>query len=101
MARDDVRAAFAAALESGASASRLADAVAEHFPSLRAFTEADDLILVAGETRRLLVRRLGSGLFVTGEVASASASTNMLDEGGEARHDLDGLVDEIAAFANS
>jgi hypothetical protein len=95
------RAAFEAALRSGASAAHLEAAVAAAFPRLQAFREAEDLILVAGESRRLLVRRVGENRFVTGEVASASASTNMLDAGGEAERDLDGLIREIATFANS
>ena len=53
---------------------------------------------VDGESRRLFVRRIGPDRFVTGDVAAASGSTNLLDLGGEAERDLDGLIREIAGF---
>ena len=102
MTRDDLssaKAAFSAALASGAPAAALEPVIGEHFPSLRAFRENDDLVLLEGETRRLFVRRIGSDRFAVGDVAAASGSTNLLDSGGEAERDLDGLVDEIAGFA--
>ena len=95
----NLRDAFAAALGRAAPAASLDGVVAEHFPDLKAFRENDDLILVGGETRRLLVRRLGPDRFTTSDAASASGSTNLLDLGGEAEQDLDGLVDEIRAFS--
>jgi hypothetical protein len=93
------RAAFSAALASGGPAAALEPIVAEYFPSLQAFRENDDLILVESDTRRLLVRRVGPDRFLTGDVAAASGSTNLLDGGGEAERDLDGLIDDIAGFA--
>ena len=56
-------------------------------------------ILLEGETRRLLVRRVGPDRFVMSDLAAASGSTNLLDSGGEREHDLNGLIDEITAFA--
>ncbi len=93
------KAAFSAALGSDVPAAALEPLIPEFFPSLQAFRENDDLILVESDTRRLLVRRVGPDRFVTGDVAAASGSTNLLDAGGEAERDLDGLIDDIAAFA--
>ena len=95
----DLRAALSSALGADAPASGLEAAVAEHFPDLRAFRENDDLILVGSDTRRLLIRRAGLDRFVVSDAASASASTNLLDGGGEAERDLDGLVHAIRTFA--
>ena len=97
----DIRSAFGEAMRSGAPAGSLNDLVESHFPRLQAFREADDLIIMFGTARRLLVRRVGDDRFITCDVASDSASTTMLDRGGEAERDLDGLVREIAAFAES
>jgi hypothetical protein len=96
--QDAVTAAFSAALASGTSATVLEPAIQEHFPSLQVFRENDDLVLVEGESRRLLVRRVGADRFITGDVAAASGSTNLLDLGGEAERDLNGLIHEIAGF---
>ena len=96
--QDAVKAAFSAALASGDSAAALEPAIAEQFPTLQVFQENDDLVLVDGESRRLFVRRIGPDRFVTGDVAAASGSTNLLDLGGEAERDLDGLIREIAGF---
>jgi hypothetical protein len=90
---------LATVLRRNVSAAELDAVVARHFPTLSAFREEDDLILVEGETRRLLVRRIGPDRFVTSDHAAASGSTNLLDAGGEAECDLDGLTDRIAAFA--
>jgi hypothetical protein len=87
------------ALQRNASAAELVEIVPKHFPTLSAFREEDDLILIEGETRRLLIRRIGPDRFVTSDHAAASGSTNALDAGGENECDLDGLTDRIAAFA--
>jgi hypothetical protein len=81
----------------GAAAAELGEVIERHVPGLSAFRENDDLILVESGTRRLLVRRVGDR-FRFAETASASGSTNLLDEGGTER-DLDGLIEEITAFA--
>ena len=80
------------------AAAELGEAIAGRVPELAAFRENDDLILVESGTRRLYVRRLGENRFRFAESAAASGSTNLLDTGG-AERDLDGLVDEIMAFA--
>ena len=90
---------LAAALQRNVTAAELEAIVSKHFPDLNVFRENDDLIIVGVETRRLLVRRTGPDRFVTSDHAAASGSTNLLDAGGEREQDLDGLVDEIAAFA--
>jgi hypothetical protein len=97
--RQAFRTDLTAALQRQGSAAELAAVVAKHFPDLGVYRENDDLILVDGETRRLLIRRVGPERFVTSDHAAASGSTNLLDAGGEAERDLDGLIDEIAAFA--
>jgi hypothetical protein len=66
--------------------------------SLSAFRENDDLILIEG-VRRLLVRRVGDDTFRVSDAAAASGSTNLLDSDAAEERDLDGLIDEIAAFA--
>jgi hypothetical protein len=88
-----------ATLQRNASAAELGAVVSKHFPTLSAFREEDDLVLVEGEARRLLIRRTGPDRFATSDHAAASGSTNLLDAGGEAECDLDGLIDRIAAFA--
>ena len=95
--RQALRNELSALLAQQVAAAELGDAIARHVPELDAFRENDDLILVESGTRRLLVRRVGDR-FRLAETASASGSTNLLDEGGTER-DLDGLVDEIMAFA--
>jgi len=99
----DERQAFkndlAAALQRNVAAAELGTVVSKHFPDLNVFRENDDLIIIDGETRRLLIRRVGPDRFVTSDHAAASGSTNLLDAGGEAERDVDALIDEIAAFA--
>ena len=90
---------LAAVLRRDVTAAELGAIVSRHFPTLSAFRENEDLVLVEGETRRLLIRRVGPDRFVTSDSAAASGSTNLLDVGGEHERDLDGLIDEIAAFA--
>lgn len=97
--RAELKAAFAAALASNAPAAALVPVVPDYFPDLRAFRENDDLVILAGETRRLLVRRIGPDSYRASENAAASGSTNLLDFGGGTDRDLDGLIDEIAGFA--
>jgi hypothetical protein len=88
-----------AVLRRDVAAAELEAVVPKHFPTLRAFRENEDLVLIEGETRRLLIRRVGPDRFATSDHAAASGSTNLLDAGGEAECDLDGLTDRIAAFA--
>ena len=88
-----------AVLRRDVTAAELGAVVSKHFPELNVFRENDDLVIVDGETRRLLIRRVGPDRFVTSDHAAASGSTNLLDLGGEAERDLDALIDEIAAFA--
>jgi hypothetical protein len=99
MTEHSVRDVFASVLKEGGPAASLDDAVSEAFPSLTAFREEDDLVLLAGDTRRLLVRRVGPDRFRTSENAAASGSTNLLDADEGDDRDLDGLIEEIAAFA--
>jgi hypothetical protein len=97
--RHAFRTDLATALQGKVTAAELEPIVSKHFPDLNVFRENDDLIIVGVETRRLLIRRTGADRFVTSDHAAASGSTNLLDTGGEREQDLDGLVDEIAAFA--
>ena len=89
---------LAAALKGEGSAAELESVVPRHFPTLSAFREKDDLILIEG-VRRLMLRRVGPDRFRILDAAAASGSTNLLDAGRGAERDLDGLIDEIAAFA--
>ena len=90
---------FAAVARAGGSAAELVDAVTSAFPTLQAFREGDDLVLLAGELRRLLVRQMGPDRFRVSEAAAASGSTNLLETDAADECDLDGLLEEIAAFA--
>jgi hypothetical protein len=86
-------------VQTNAGVAEFGEAVERHHPDVSAFRENEDLILVQGEGRRLLVRRSGPDRFRTVEIAAASGSTNLLDAGEGAERDLDGLIDEIVAFA--
>ena len=86
-------------LRQDVTAAELDTVVSKHFPVLNVFRENEDLVIIGGETRRLLIRRVGPDRFVTSDSAADSGSTNLLDVGGEHERDLDGLIDEIAAFA--
>ncbi|NNM73341.1 hypothetical protein [Enterovirga aerilata] len=99
MSEHHFRDAISAALGDGRPAAELDRVIEQAFPDLSVFREEDDLVIVAGETRRLLVRRVGPNLFRLSENAAASGSTNLLDAGGGQERDLDGLVEEIRAFA--
>ena len=90
---------IAAVLQRDVTAAELDAVVSKHFPDLNVFRENEDLVIVDGETRRLLIRRVGPDRFVTSDHAAASGSTNLLDMGGEGERDLDALIDEITAFA--
>jgi hypothetical protein len=97
--RQALKSALAAVLQRDATAAEMEAVVSRHFPDLNVFRENEDLVIVDGETRRLLIRRLGPERFATSDHAAASGSTNLLDAGGESERDLDGLIDEIMAFA--
>ncbi len=99
MSEKSLKDAIAAVLADDRPAAELDGVVSEAFPEFGVFREEGDLVIVAGETRRLLVRRLGPNLFRVSENAAASGSTNLLDAGGGYERDLDGLVEEIEAFA--
>ena len=96
--RQALRQELSTLLAQPVAAADLGEAIARRLPDLSAFRENDDLILVESGTRRLYVRRLGENRFRFAESAAASGSTNLLDSGGTER-DLDGLIDEIVAFA--
>jgi hypothetical protein len=95
--RRALRAELSALLSRPIAAAELGEFVPRYWPSLSAFRENDDLILTEG-ARRLFVRRMGPDRFRTLDAAAASGSTNLLDDEGADR-DLDGLIDEITAFA--
>ena len=101
MSERSIRHVFEAALADGRPASALDDAVAEAFSNISVFREQDDLVLLTGEMRRLLVRRTGPDRFLVTHTAAASGSTNLLDAGEGTERDLDGLLQEIAAFGNA
>ena len=96
--RQAARAELSALLARPISAAELDEVVPRYWPSLSAFRENDDLILIEG-VRRLLVRRVGDNTFRVSDAAAASGSTNLLDSDAAQERDLDGLIDEIAAFA--
>jgi hypothetical protein len=96
--RQAVRAELSSLLSRPIAAGELDELVPRYWRSLSAFRENDDLILVEG-VRRLLVRRVGTDRFRTFDAAAASGSTNLLDAGEGEERDLDGLIDEITAFA--
>ena len=96
--RQAARAELSALLAQPISAAELDAVIPRYWPSLSAFRENDDLILLEG-VRRLLVRRVGENTFRVSDAAAASGSTNLLDTGAAEERDLDGLIDEIAAFA--
>ena len=95
--RQAARAELSALLARPISAAELDEVVPRYWPS-SAFRENDDLILIEG-VRRLLVRRVGDNTFRVSDAAAASGSTNLLDSDAAEERDLDGLIDEIAAFA--
>ncbi len=98
--RATLRSDLVAALQRNVPAAELDGILSAHFPALDVFRERDDLIVHSGgETRRLLIRRVGPDRFRVATSAAASGSTNLLDSGGGSERDLDNLIDEIAAFA--
>jgi hypothetical protein len=96
--RQALRAELSALLARPVAAAEFEEFVPRHWPSLSAFRENDDLILIEG-ARRMFVRRIGPERFRISENAADSSSTNLLDVGGGTERDLDGLIDEITAFA--
>ena len=96
--RSAIRAELSALLSRQATAAALDEVVARYWRSLSAFRENEDLILMEG-VRRLFVRRVGADRFRTIDAAAASGSTNLLDTEDATECDLDGLIDEITAFA--
>jgi hypothetical protein len=93
-----LRAELSALLSRHSTAAELEEVVPRYWPSLSAFRENEDLILMEG-VRRLFVRRVGTDRFRTIDTAAASGSTNLLDTEDATERDLDGLIDEITAFA--
>jgi hypothetical protein len=93
-----LRAELSALLSRHPTAAELEEVVPRYWPSLSAFRENEDLILMEG-VRRLFVRRVGTDRFRTIDTAAASGSTNLLDTEDATERDLDGLIDEIRAFA--
>jgi hypothetical protein len=73
--------------------------IASHFPDLDVFREEEDLVIKHGG-RFLIVRRAGADKFRT-EVMVEAPSTNDVDSGGGVERDVDGMFDEIAAFAEA
>jgi hypothetical protein len=100
MSRESARRAVAAVLQQDLPAAGLDEVIAQHFPHVQTFRENDDLVILRGDTHRLLVRRTGPDRFRTSENAAASGSTNLLDQGGGHERDLDGLLEEIAGLAD-
>ena len=98
--REAIRNRLLARLGDKASAAELDDWVSANFDGVEAYRENDDLILRSGANRYMIVRRTGPDSFKVSENV-AVPSTNLLDFGGGAERDIDGLIDEIAAFAAS
>jgi hypothetical protein len=96
--RQALRTELSSLLSRPIAAGELGEVLPRYWPTLSAFRENDDLILVEG-VRRLFVRRVGPERFRLLEAAAASGSTNLLDAGEGDERDLDGLIDEITAFA--
>jgi len=71
--------------------------IADHFPDFEVFRENDDLVIKHGG-RFLIVRRAGADRFRTAEYVEAP-STNEVDFGGGIPHDVDGLFNQLTAFA--
>jgi hypothetical protein len=95
--RDDIKAQLVARLGENVSAAELGDWISTTFAGVEAYRENDDLVLRSGTDRYLMVRRLGADRFKVSENV-AVPSKSLLDIGG-AERDIDGLINEIAAFA--
>ena len=96
--RHDIRAQLVARLGENVSAAELGDWISTTFAGVEAYRENDDLVLRSGTDRYLMVRRLGPDRFKVSENV-AVPSTSLLDMSGGAERDIDGLINEIAAFA--
>jgi hypothetical protein len=96
--RHALRSELSSLLARPIAAADLSEVVPRYWRSLSAFRENEDLILMEG-MRRLFVRRVGADRFRTIDTAAASGSTNLLDTEDATERDLDGLIDEITAFA--
>jgi hypothetical protein len=96
--RENVRARLVARLGEKVSAAELGEWISTTFAGVEAYRENDDLVLRSGTDRYLMVRRLGPDRFKVSENV-AVPSTSLLDIGGGVERDIDGLIDEIAAFA--
>jgi hypothetical protein len=96
--RENVRAQLVARLGEKVSAAELGEWISTTFAGVEAYRENDDLVLRSGTDRYLMVRRLGPDRFKVSENV-AVPSTSLLDIGGGVERDIDGLIDEIAAFA--
>lgn len=77
----------------------LQNCIASHFPDLEVYREEDDLVIKHGG-RFLIIRRAGADKFLT-EVMVEAPSTNDVDAGRGTARDVDGMFDEIAAFAGA
>ena len=73
--------------------------IANHFPDLEVYREEDDLVIKHGG-RFLIVRRAGADTFRT-EIMVEAPSTNEVDAGGGIERDVDGMFNEITAFAEA
>ena len=96
--RENVRARLVARLGEKVSAAELGEWISTTFAGVEAYRENDDLVLRSCTDRYLMVRRLGPDRFKVSENV-AVPSTSLLDIGGGVERDIDGLIDEIAAFA--
>ena len=73
--------------------------IANHFPDLEVYREEDDLVVKHGG-RFLVIRRVDADKFRT-ETYVEAPTTNEVDAGGGAARDVDGMFDEITAFAEA
>lgn len=97
--REAIKAQLLARLGDKGSAAELADWIST-FEGVEAYRKNDDLLLVSGADRCMMVRRIGPNEFRVSKNI-AGPSTNLLDFGGGIARDVDRLIDEIAAFAAS
>jgi len=88
-----------ACLQKDQGVAALQDCIAGHFPGLEVYREESDLVIKHGG-RFLIVRRVGADRFRT-EVMVEAPSTNEVDSGGGTGRDVDGMFDEIVAFAEA
>jgi hypothetical protein len=79
-------------------ASELAGFINSSFDDIRAYAEADDLVVRGGE-RYIVVKRIGPDKFHVAENVTIP-STNLVDHGGGAERNLEHLLHEISVLAN-